>query len=207
MAHTGSGNATWVDYPSTATQITATALEAIEGQTDLLPNLRLQMFGGTTRTKPPQAGMYLNTNINGLSGDGVMWGTAFTIEVDTDSMATVGTSINAPATITVPVAGRYLIEVNLEANSTSANCVARIVLNGTNANSIATRTTTQSIYNVNGLATGDGTHLHSAFTYALAASDRIQMFYFFGTTENLLTGTFGATRGTSFSVRYVGQTS
>lgn len=37
MAHTASGNATWQDYPSTATLITASSLESIENALDNAP--------------------------------------------------------------------------------------------------------------------------------------------------------------------------
>jgi hypothetical protein len=206
MAHTGSGNATWVDYPSTATLITAATLENIEGQTDLIPAMRTTLFGGPTRTKAPMACIYLNTTIASLAGgDGVLWGTANSIDYDTDSMANVGTGTGAPAQITVPVTGRYLISVNLAASTTTTNTTyARIVLNGTNTNSVSSRATTQSIFSAPGFASGEGVRIHNTFTYGLTAGDRLQMIFFFPLVQDLRAGSgFGDTRATNFSAQYI----
>ncbi|HYH63364.1 MAG TPA: hypothetical protein VD866_01560, partial [Urbifossiella sp.] len=54
MTH-ASGNATWQDYPSTATLITAGRLEAVEGVAD---GLTVARNGSTTRTRKADLWVY-----------------------------------------------------------------------------------------------------------------------------------------------------
>lgn len=58
MTH-ASGNATWQDYPSTATLITAGRLEGIEGAAD---QLYVNRYGSTARTRRADAWIYTAQN-------------------------------------------------------------------------------------------------------------------------------------------------
>jgi hypothetical protein len=58
MAHSASGNATWVDYPSTSTLITATALENIEGRLDTDKTALTSNVGAGRTVRPGVIGAF-----------------------------------------------------------------------------------------------------------------------------------------------------
>lgn len=109
VVHSGSGNNTWVDYPSTSTQITATALENIENKLDTpFACLRRWRNGNFTATNglnviTMNATDSASTRGTGLSasGDGIAVTSASLVLVDWSIYYVTGTTSDRGAQIYV----------------------------------------------------------------------------------------------------------
>lgn len=98
MAHV-TGNATWVDYPSTATLVNAAKLNNLETVFD---NLYTSEYGSVTRTKRTLFRAYFPTSFSlSLSTDQFM-GAGWTVATDTDS----GWVVGSPSYYQIPLSGR-----------------------------------------------------------------------------------------------------
>ena len=135
MAH-ASGNATWVDYPSTATLVTATKLEALENTADAL---YVSEYGATSRTQRAIFKARRTTTLSIVAATDTFVTTGWTVDKDTE---TGWNAAGAQATYTIPYGGRLwdLYFLNRTDTTTNGGTIAsKITLNGTNvgANSIA----------------------------------------------------------------------
>lgn len=164
MAHVTS-NATWVDYPSTATLVTAAKLEAIENVADALYTSE---YGSLTRAARPFFRAHLTSSYAQLLTTDMVWSnTNLTVDKDTDS----GYGNVNPAYYQIPISGRLwdiYMRLTTGALASGVTMACKIMLNGTNvvANSIGSDTR---------VGTGGESHCH-AVRYGvgpLTAGDRL----------------------------------
>jgi hypothetical protein len=169
-----------------------------------LAALATTLFGGSTRTRAPAAYVYLNTDAAyPATTDGVVTGN-MTKLADPDNMVTLGSSASAPTEITAPVAGMYMWEYHIQSSATTGVLYARVILNGTNSNSVTSRATTQSAAQQYAGATAEGTSLHLVVTRQMAAGDRVQFHTYATTAGTFKTAWFGGGKATMMGIRYLG---
>jgi len=134
MTH-ATGNATWQDYPSTATVINASALENIENATD---RLHVSELGSKTRTKRSVLRAYYNSSYVHTAGADLWQGGGWVNDYDSDAAFTVA----SPSFYTCPIGGRrwdITYKTNTGTLPINANFAIKIVINTQNlfTNSIA----------------------------------------------------------------------
>lgn len=134
MAH-ASGNAAWVDWPSTSTQITAATLENMESTADGLYTSR---YGATNRSRPARCRVRYTAGTFGIAAATDTfaaggWSTLF----DTETGFTSG----SPSKYTIPLANRLwdlYLHIPVPTVGATDYLACKITLNGaTVANSIA----------------------------------------------------------------------
>jgi hypothetical protein len=190
MTH-ATGNATWQDFPSTATPVSAARLENIENSADAL--YASEYAAG--RTKRVVARIYYNSSyVQG--GTDVFGGAGWVAANDTAGGFTLG----APSYYTIPISGR-LWDVQLKGNTGAlpynALFACKVSLyNPTVFQSIASDTTLGTTWN--------GEAELNAFTacYPLAAGDKL--YWSFYCTANVTIGIYFGGIGPEFTVRDVG---
>jgi hypothetical protein len=127
MAHVTS-NATWVDYPSTATLVTASKLEAIENTADALYTSE---YGSLTRAARPFFRAHLSTSYVQTASTDMVWSnTGMVVDKDTDS----GWSNTNPTYYQIPISGRLwdlYMRVTTGGLANGVVMACKIMLNGT----------------------------------------------------------------------------
>jgi hypothetical protein len=169
-----------------------------------LQSLRTNLYGGSTRTKKPAAWCYMNADAAYSAATDTAFGSGMVKDYDSEgTMITLGSSQSVPTEITVPVAGMYLIEYHVQATAVTGAFYGRVVLNGTNANTVASRATTQSIATQEAAATPEATSMHLVFARALAAGDRLQFVFYATVAGTLKASYFGGAKQTRMGVHYL----
>jgi hypothetical protein len=127
MAHVTS-NATWVDYPSTATLVTAAKLEAIENVGDALYTSE---YGSLTRAARPFFRMhYAGSYVQTANTDMVWSNISMVVDKDTDS----GWGNANPTYYQIPISGRLwdlYMRLTTGALGSGVTMACKIMLNGT----------------------------------------------------------------------------
>lgn len=173
-----------------------------------LNGLRTSLYGGSSRTRPPTAAVYYTTDSSTLAASTNYamvggWAKAY----DLDNMVTLGLTTDAnPTEITAPVAGMYLLWVDMTTTAASGYLYWRWILNGTNvAGNLGTvRIPTQSLASASAAGAPEATHLHASIVRPLAAGDRIQGAIWDTVAFVLKASWFGGTRHSQFGMRYLG---
>src|SRR3954465_7808734 len=130
MAHV-TGNATWVDYPSTATLVNAAKLNNLETVFD---NLYTSEYGSVTRTKRTLFRAYFAGSFTLVALTDQTMGFGWTVATDTDS-AFVGGSISY---YQIPLSGRLwdiFFRLTTYQADNGAQICTKITLNTTSVSS------------------------------------------------------------------------
>lgn len=196
----------WQDPNTTVASHTHGESDVTNLSSDLAA-LRTSLYGGSARTRPPTAAVYFTTDSASLAG-GKNWGmvAGWAKAYDLDNMVTLGFTNDAnPTEITAPVAGMYLIWVDLTTSAQSGYLYWRWILNGTNTstNLDTVRVPTQTLASATAVG-AEATHLHAMIVRPLAAGDRIQGAFWSTVPFVLKASWFGGARHTQFGMRYLG---
>jgi hypothetical protein len=186
--------------PSTTVPAHTHPESGVDGLVADLQAIRTAAFGGPSRTQAPAAYFYLNADTAYQATRNYVWTGTMTKVADPDGM--VNLTAAPGCTITVPVAGLYLIEYHAASTATSDALYTRVLLNAPDYADASI--TTYALLSNTGFGGSEGTHSHIAATRALAAGDKLT-FAFYGRTAGTFKPTwFGGTRQTFMGIRYVG---
>lgn len=159
-----------------------------------LQTMRTEMFGGPNRTHAPFCEVRMTSNRLVGKSDTTL-GSNWTAQVDTDNGWTRTTSLGY---YTIPVAGRYVINMQLvpAADNAAQGGAIKVLLNGTNvhSNTIASRTGTPSL---------EGPAMRLSTDYLFNAGDKVYLSCWHSGNVTLTPVGFGQCR-TKCSFRYVG---
>lgn len=189
MTHV-SGNATWQDYPSTATLITATSLESIETVVDTLAANR------------PVCEVRLTTAFSPVAVTDTFAQNGWTVQTDPFSMVHLAPGAGTFTYVQIPTgwAGRYLLRYHATSSIGSGGTHAvKIALN-----SAATTSSVATGLAVRGAAGGDGAVVDAITEVVLAAGDKLYWCNFTSVSAPVQTSASGINVPTAFSARYIG---
>jgi hypothetical protein len=172
--------------------------------------LRTERYGSADRTWRPRVEMRMTADINGLaaSTDYLLVG-SFSAFRDTEAangkspMLIIGTSATDPSRVVIPVDGEYDIEYAARTSATSGLLAIGVILNGTTANSVSSRVTTQSIFRFLVGGTGEGSVAFLNRKAQLSAGDVLTFSIWQNVAFNLTAAYFGSVR-TNVKVTRVG---
>lgn len=197
--------ATGWQSPSTTVASHTHPQSQVDNLSSDLNAIRAAAFGGPSRTRPPQAYMYLNADTAYGAGANILWSGRFTKYTDPDNMLYTGGGTAATASsVTIPVDGLYLVELHMISTAASGSLYGRVLLNADPTATTTAQVGAYTVMNQGAVATPEATFLHLAIPRPFLAGDKLT-FTLYGTVGGTMkAGWFGGTEQTFMGARYIG---